>query len=178
MSRIGRKQVNIPEKVTVAIDGDMVTVKGPLGELTRKIHPLIKVEVVDNNLTTTPLSQSITANTLWGTFSSHLNNMVVGVTKGFEKKLLIEGVGFKWAVNGTNVVLNIGFSHDVTLAIPAGIKVLVEKGSMTISGFNKETVGSFASVIRGYKPVEPYKGKGIRYEGEHVLRKQGKKSSA
>lgn len=178
MSRIGRKIINIPEKVTVTVDGSLVTVKGPLGELSREIHPVIEVKVENNQITLNPKEDSIKANTLWGTSGSHIQNMVEGVAKGFEKKLIIEGVGFKWAVNGTNVVLNIGFSHDVTVPIPAGLKVTVEKGNMTVSGFNKETVGSFASIIRGYKPVEPYKGKGIRYDGEFVRRKQGKKSTA
>lgn len=178
MSRIGRKIIAIPEKVTVTVDGNLVTVKGPLGELARQVHPVIEVKVEDNQVTLNPKDDSIKTNTLWGTFGSHIQNMVEGVSKGFEKKLIIEGVGFKWTVNGTNVVLNIGFSHDVKVAIPADLKVTTEKGNMTITGFNKETVGSFASIIRGYKPVEPYKGKGIRYEGEFVRRKQGKKSTA
>jgi large subunit ribosomal protein L6 len=178
MSRIGRKIIVIPEKVSVTVDGSLVTVKGPLGELTREFSPLIEVVVADNQVTLNPKEESIKANTLWGTFGSHLQNMVEGVSKGFEKKMIIEGVGYKWSVNGTNVVLDIGFSHDVNVAIPEGVKVVTEKGNMTVSGPDKEKVGSFAAIIRGYKKVEPYKGKGIRYVGEFVRRKQGKKSTA
>ncbi len=104
--------------------------------------------------------------------------MVDGVTKGFERKLIVEGVGFKWSLAGSDVILDIGFSHTVTVPIPEGVKVVIEKNTMTVSGIDKEKVGQFAAVIRGHKRVEPYKGKGIRYEGEFVRRKQGKKSSS
>lgn len=178
MSRIGRKIIAIPEKVTVTVDDNLVTVKGPLGELSREFHPLVEVKIDNNEITLNPKEESIKANTLWGTFGSHLNNMVEGVSKGFEKKMIIEGVGFKWSVTGNDVLLDIGFSHDIHVPIPAGIKVVTEKSTMTVSGSDKEAVGSFAANIRNYKKVEPYKGKGIRYEGEFVRRKQGKKSTA
>ena len=115
--------------------------------------------------------------TLLGTYASHLFNMVEGVTKGYEKKLIIEGVGYKWEIKDKEVVLSLGFSHPVKVAIPAGLKVSVEKGTMAVSGTDKELVGQFAARVKLLKKVEPYKGKGIHYEGERVRRKQGKKTA-
>lgn len=178
MSRIGKKPIDIPSGVEVKKEGNTVTVKGPKGTLTRDFLDLVEIEVKDNQIVSKPKTKEPFANALWGTYSSHLNNMVTGVSTGFVKKLFIEGVGYKIAVSGKNVVLDVGFSHEVTIPIPEGVTVEVDKGSFTVSGFDKEKVGELASKIRSTKPTEPYKGKGIRYEGERVLRKQGKKTVA
>lgn len=178
MSRIGRQSIAIPDKVTVTQDGGVVTVQGPLGTLKRTVKPDIEITIDGGVVTFKPVRETVDSRALWGTYASHVQNMITGVTAGFTKKMLIEGVGFKWSVAGSNVVLNVGFSHEVTLPIPEGIKVVAEKGTLTVSGFDKELVGLFCAKIRDYKPVEPYKGKGIRYEGEHVRRKQGKKTTA
>lgn len=180
MSRIGKKIIVIPEKVEVKFDAGVLTVKGPLGEIARTFKPTIAI-VVDSTAKTIALSPTelnVASSALWGTYGSHITNMIEGVTKGFVKDLTIEGVGYRYTVAGNKVVLNIGFSHPVEVEIPAGLKVEINKADMKIGGCNKEVVGSFAAKIRSLKTVEPYKGKGIRYIGEHVRRKQGKKTAA
>ncbi|OJI08205.1 MAG: 50S ribosomal protein L6 [Candidatus Vogelbacteria bacterium CG22_combo_CG10-13_8_21_14_all_37_9] len=177
MSRIGKQEIIIPEKVTVSQTDGFLTVTGPLGELKRFFKPEIVITIADGKITLAPLKATKQASALWGTYGSHLQNMIEGVTKGFTKTLLIEGVGYRYAVNGSKVVLNIGFSHPVEIDIPAGLKVEVLKAEMKISGFDKELVGGFTAKIRSQKSVEPYKGKGIRYINEIVHRKQGKKAS-
>lgn len=178
MSRIGRTIITIPSGVEVTKTGDTLTVKGPNGTLVRDFKSDITITIADGTVAFAPVRETVANRALWGTYASHVVNMVDGVTKGFERKLLVEGVGYKWSVAGTNVVLDIGFSHTVNVPIPEGVKVVTEKNAMTVSGIDKEKVGQFAAVIRGHKRVEPYKGKGIRYEGEVVRRKQGKKSSS
>lgn len=178
MSRIAKQPITLPTGVTVVIDRDEFKVKGPLGELTKKFKSDVTITVLGETVQVSPSHKSISANALSGTYASHLKNMIEGVTKGFEKKLIIEGVGYRYAVNGDEVKMDIGFSHPVNISIPAGIKVVTEKGNMTVSGFDKEAVGGFAAKIRSLKKVEPYKGKGIRYVDEVVRRKQGKKASA
>lgn len=180
MSRIGKQIITIPEKVEVKLVDGFVTVKGPLGEITRAFKPQIAITIDQEakTISLTPAEMTVANRALWGTYGSHLSNMIEGVTKGFVKDLIVEGVGYRYSVAGDKVVLNIGFSHPVEVKIPAGLKVETVKGDMKISGFDKEVVGSFASKIRSLKPVEPYKGKGIRYAGEHVRRKQGKKTAA
>lgn len=176
MSRLGKQPITIPTGVTVTKDGKTVTVKGPKGTLTRDFTDAVTIEVTPEGISTQPASEDRHAQSLWGTYASHLNNMVVGVTEGYTKKLELQGVGFRWAVDGRSLDMQLGFSHSVKMDIPEGIEVSVEKNIMTVTGINKEVVGSFAADIRAKKKPEPYKGKGIRYVGEEVRRKQGKKS--
>lgn len=176
MSRVGKKEIVVPDKTEVNISEGLVSVKGPLGELNLAYKPLFNISVTDGILTVVPRKETLESRALWGTYASHITNMISGVNKFFEKKLIIEGVGYKAAVVGDKIVLNIGFSHPVELKIPDGIKCEVEKGIISISGINKEVVGEFAATIRSNKKPEPYKGKGIRYSDEVVRRKEGKKS--
>lgn len=175
MSRIAKKPIAIPTGVTVAVSDSTVTVKGKGGELKRTFRPLISIKTENNAVVLEPASESRLAKALWGTYAAHIRNMMNGVVKPYVKTLLIEGVGYKANVQGTKLVLNIGFSHPVELAIPQGIAVTSEKGVMTITGIDKEAVGQFAANVRGMKVPEPYKGKGIRYSDEIIRRKQGKK---
>ena len=176
MSRIGKQAVTIPEKTDVTVSDGVVSVKGPLGELTQDIHPLVDVAVSDGEVTVTPKNDTKLARSLWGTFSSIINNMVQGVNTPFRKKLVIEGVGYRGEMKGNQLVLTVGYSHPVELDVPEGLTVSVEKNEITIEGPDKEAVGEFAAVIRAKKKPEPYKGKGIRYEDEVVRRKQGKRA--
>lgn len=178
MSRIGKRIITIPEKVEISKTGDVFTVKGPLGELSRAFKPIIEIRIENGEITLTPTRNDVDTRALWGTYGSHIANMIEGVTKGFEKKLSIEGVGYKVNVKGDVMVLDIGLSHSVEVPIPAGIKAVSEKNNFAFSGINKELVGEFSAKIRSYKKTEPYKGKGIRYVGEFIRRKQGKKSTA
>lgn len=154
-----------------------LTVKGPLGELKKKLHPLIEVVVSPEGVSVKPKKESIEGRALWGTFASHLKNMVSGVNKPFEKKLILEGIGYKSEVKGDEMVFALGFSHPVKVSIPKELKVTAEKNNIVISGMDKELVGSFAANIRALKKPEPYKGKGMRYDGEVIKRKQGKKTA-
>ncbi len=176
MSRIGKQQIEIPEKTEVNITDDVLVVKGPLGELTRKLRPEIEIKIDGSIVTVNPTKESVFGRSLWGTYASHVKNMINGVNKPFEKKLIVEGVGFKSAVQGKNLNMSLGFSHDVIIAIPENLTVTAEKNIITISGIDKELVGQFTADIRAKKKPEPYKGKGIRYEGEVIRRKQGKKT--
>jgi len=175
MSRIGKKPISIPEGVTVKVEGNRVSVKGPKGELEKEIRPEIKVEVKDKEVIVAPQKETKQTQAFWGLTRALIANMIEGVTSGFEKKLEIQGVGFRAAVEGEELVLNVGFSHPVKIKIPKEIEVLVEKSIITINGINKELVGQLAANIRKVKKPEPYKGKGIRYLGEEVRRKVGKK---
>lgn len=177
MSRIGKKPIPTPKDAAVAVEGNLVSVKGPLGEVKRQFPHEIKVEVGEGSVSVLPARESISNMALWGTYASHMKNMLQGVTKGYAKKLLIEGVGYKWDVSGDTMNLSLGYSHPVKVKIPQGLKAAVEKGVLSIAGIDKEKVGQFASHIRSLKKPEPYKGKGIRYEGEVVRRKQGKKTA-
>jgi large subunit ribosomal protein L6 len=179
MSRIGKKNIIIPAKTEVKVEGNTVTVKGPLGELTRSFMSGIKVEVKDSQVSFTPVAKKMTVDisSLWGTVASHVNNMILGVNKAFEKKLIVEGVGFKADVVGTNLVFKLGFSHPITVAIPKNLKVASEKNIITISGIDKEFLGKYVAEIRALKKPEPYKGKGIRYSDEVIKRKEGKKTA-
>ena len=178
MSRLGKKPIVIPEKIEVTIAEGVLTVKGPKGELTRTIVPLVSVTVADGSVTLTPTKDTKQTRMLWGTYAAHLRNMFEGVTTGFTKVLEIEGVGYRAEVQGSKMKLAVGLSHPIELPIPDGIKVTTEKGIITLSGIDKEVVGQFAADIRGTKPPEPYKGKGIHYQGEYIIRKQGKKGVA
>lgn len=178
MSRIGKQSTVIPAGVEVSITGSVISVKGKAGELQRKIHEDVAIVVEGNSVVVTPKNDTHSAQALWGTFSSHVQNMVTGVSTPFEKKLLVEGIGFKVDFNGTKLILNVGFSHPVEIEVPAGVEVAVVKNEITITGADKEAVGQFAADIRLVKKPEPYKGKGIRYSDEIVRRKEGKRASA
>lgn len=177
MSRIGKQQIEIPEKTEISIADGVLTVKGPLGELTRKLRPEIVIKIEDGFVAIEPIENSVLGRSLWGTYASHIKNMISGVNTPFEKKLVVEGVGFKSAVQGKDLVMSLGFSHDVIVSIPEELTVTAEKNIITISGIDKELVGRFAADVRAKKKPEPYKGKGIRYEDEVVRRKQGKKTA-
>lgn len=178
MSRIGKKPIIIPEKTEVAISEGEIRVKGPLGELSRVFKSEeVSVVVKDGSVVLTSLNDTKTSQALWGTYASHVGNMVKGVNEAYEKKLIIEGVGYKAEVSGDNVVLSVGFSNPVNMKIPSGVKTIVEKNVIAISGIDKESVGQFAAQIRAQKKPEPYKGKGIRYENEVIRRKQGKRAT-
>jgi len=154
----------------------MLTVKGSKGTLTKRVHPSIDIAVEGGNVSVTPKDHSRLAKALTGTYASHVKNMLQGVETPYMKKLIMEGVGYKMEVKGKDVVLTVGFSHTVPLAIPEDVTATVEKNVMKLESANKESVGQFAANIRRIKPPEPYLGKGIRYEGEVVRRKQGKKA--
>jgi len=177
MSRIGKNPIAIPAKTEVSLKDGVLTVKGPLGQLSRSFAKGVEIVVDANEVKVLLVDDTIFAHALWGTVASHIKNMVQGVNQLFVKKLIVEGVGFKSAVSGKDLVLNLGFSHPVTIAIPSVLTVTAEKNVITISGINKEDVGSFAALIRAKKKPEPYKGKGIRYDNEVVKRKEGKKTA-
>jgi large subunit ribosomal protein L6 len=176
MSRIGKKPVALPKGVTASVDGQTVKVKGPKGELSVKLVQEVSAKVDEHGITITPDKAQERAAQMWGLSRSLINNLVTGVTTGFTQKLEIQGVGYRAAVQGKVLNLQLGFSHDVPYAIPAGITIVTEKPtSIAISGIDKQLVGQVAAEIRGWRPPEPYKGKGVRYEGEYVRRKEGKK---
>ncbi|MEK7514731.1 MAG: 50S ribosomal protein L6 [Patescibacteria group bacterium] len=178
MSRLGKKIIALPPKTEVNVSGGTLSVKGPLGELSRAFrNDKVSISVAPEGVAIAPLGNSLSALKLWGTFASHLNNMLEGVTKGYKKTLLIEGVGFKADMQGNNLVLNLGFSHPVKVPVVSGLKVTTEKNVISISGIDNEVVGQFSAYVRDLKKPEPYKGKGIRYEKEVILRKEGKKSA-
>jgi len=177
MSRIGKQAIKIKEKVEVSVKDDMILVKGPKGELSFKKHPVVAVEVKDNELLLSVKEESKMASAFWGLTRSLINNMVEGVVNGYEKKLQLEGVGFKVELKGDKLVMALGFSHPVEFKAPEGVKFEVDKNIITVSGIDKVLVGQVAANIRKLKKPEPYKGKGIRYQGELVRRKAGKKAA-
>jgi len=178
MSRVGKQIVIIPAGTEVKLSGVTLSVKGPKGTLTRDFPGLVTLHINGNEITFTPNKVGDrTVNALWGTYASHVKNMVIGVNEGFTKKLILEGVGFKSEVAGTTLNLALGFSHPVKIAIPSGITVTAEKNNITITGTDKELVGSFTAMVRANKKPEPYKGKGFRYSDEVIRRKQGKKAA-
>ncbi|MDO8655451.1 MAG: 50S ribosomal protein L6 [bacterium] len=181
MSRIGRKPIIIPSEVEVQIDAAGIRVKGPKGELESRRVPRVNLQQEEKSITVSPMEPdeaklSRKDRALWGLARQLLSNMVEGVTKGYDKKLEIEGVGYRAAVEGQDLVLTVGYSKPVRLLVPIGLQVVVEKNVMTVSGVSKERVGQFAATIKRVRSVEPYKGKGIRYQGELVRRKLGKKA--
>lgn len=177
MSRLAKKPIIIPEKTTVTLDGNTITVKGPLGTMSRAFPAVVVVKIEGSEITVSLNNAHRDEKPMLGTVVSHIKNMVAGVNKLYEKKLMIEGVGYKADAKGQSLTMALGFSHPVKLEAPLGVNVVTEKGSMTISGINKEHVGQFAAVVRSWKVPEPYKGKGIRYSDEVVRRKQGKKTA-
>lgn len=174
MSRLGKQPVTIPSGVEVTLSVGVLTVKGPKGTLTRKVTDVVNIAIEGTTVTFTPVND--TAKALWGTYAAHLRNMIEGVTKGFEKKLEIEGVGYRATAQGNKILLSVGFSHPVEVVAPEGIAITVEKNLITVSGADKDAVGQFAADVRKVKEPEPYKGKGIHYVGEYIIRKQGKKA--
>jgi large subunit ribosomal protein L6 len=174
MSRIGKKPVVVPEKVTVAIADRKIDVKGPNGQLTFTHHEGVSVEKSDNQITVKPVDASNKNRALWGLTRTLVDNMVVGVTTGFSKKLVFTGVGYKAAVSGSKLVLNLGFSHPIDFELPEGITAKVTKNEILVSGVSKELVGFVAAKVRSFRPPEPYKGKGIKYSDETIIRKAGK----
>jgi large subunit ribosomal protein L6 len=176
MSRLGQKPIQIPEKTELKVENNLVVAKGPLGELQVELVDGFELNMEGNELTITPKKRNIQFNSLWGTYVSLIKNAIQGVNEEYEKKLIIEGVGFRAEVQGNKLVLNVGFSHTVELEIEEGLKVEVEKSNISVKGIDKQKVGHFASVIRSTKKPEPYKGKGIRYHDEIIRRKEGKKT--
>ena len=176
MSRVGKNPVAIPQGVTVDVASGVATVKGKLGTLKLPVSSHVEVKVEDGKVWVKPLSESKQARVMWGSTRANLRNLVQGVSAGYTKNLEINGVGYRAAVQGKNLQLQLGFSHDVLYPIPEGITIKCEKPtSISISGFDKQRVGQVAAEIRGYKRPEPYKGKGIKYDNETILRKEGKK---
>jgi large subunit ribosomal protein L6 len=176
MSRIGKKPVPLPKGVTATVDGKLVKVKGPKGELSVKLVPEVDAKVEADGITVTPNMAMDRARQMWGLSRTLVNNLVVGVTQGFQQKLEINGVGYRAAVQGKNLNLQLGFSHDVAYPIPAGITITAEKPTqLTVAGIDKQLVGHVAAEIRNYRRPEPYKGKGVKYAEEHIRRKEGKK---
>jgi large subunit ribosomal protein L6 len=176
MSRVGKKPVLVPAGVSARLDGHTVAVKGAKGELKFTASDEVNVKVEGNLISIDPRGDSKRAQAMWGTARSVIQNLVVGVTKGFEKKLEINGVGYKAAVAGKNLQLSLGFSHDVIYPIPAGVTIVTPKPTeITIAGIDKRQVGQIAAEIRAFRPPEPYKGKGVKYVDEFIFRKEGKK---
>ena len=176
MSRIGNKVVAIPSGVTANVEGQTVKIKGPKGAMQVVLHNDVTVTMDKASVKLEPRSESKRARSMWGTSRTLVANLVAGVTKGFEKKLEINGVGYKAAVAGKNLQLSLGFSHDVIYPIPAGVTIMTPKPTeITIAGIDKRQVGQVAAEIRAYRGPEPYKGKGVKYAGEFIFRKEGKK---
>ena len=176
MSRIGKNPVAIPQGVTVTLAGDGISAKGKLGELSLRLTGDVKVTRRDDAIVVEPAGDSTRARAMWGTTRANIHNLIMGVSEGFTKRLEIAGVGYRAQVQGTRLVLQLGFSHDVEIEVPKGLTVKAEKPTtVSITGADKQAVGQFAANVRGWRRPEPYKGKGIRYEGEQILRKEGKK---
>lgn len=174
MSRIGKKPVEIPAGVTVTVNGDRLTVKGPKGELAMTVSPALRIAVKDNRVAIETTDMTPQGKSLYGLNRSLCQNMVEGVTKGFSKMLELQGVGFRAAMQGAKLTMSLGYSHPIEFVPPAGITIAVKESTITVSGADKQMVGDVAARLRSYYPPEPYKGKGVRYKNEHVRRKAGK----
>ena len=177
MSRIGKQEILIPAGVEAKKDGVTFTVKGPKGTLQKVFRDDIEIKIADKKITLNAKRNDKFSKSLWGTYASHIKNMIQGVQNPYQKKLILEGVGFKSEVKGKEFVFALGFSHPVVVKIPEGITATAEKNNITIIGIDKELVGSFTAAVRALKKPEPYKGKGMRYEDEVIRRKQGKKTT-
>lgn len=178
MSRIGKQELNIPSGVTVTQKEGVLTVIGPKGTLVKSMRDEIVINIEGDKITLTPKNLDTKfMNALWGTYASHIKNMIKGVTEPYVKTLILEGVGFKSDVKGENLELALGFSHPVSVVVPEGITVAAAKNVITVTGIDKELVGQFTAKVRSLKKPEPYKGKGFRYSDEVIRRKQGKKAA-
>ncbi|HVZ51802.1 MAG TPA: 50S ribosomal protein L6 [Pseudolabrys sp.] len=176
MSRIGKKPVPVPSGVTANVEGQTVKVKGPKGAMQFVLPDEVTVKMDKAGVQVTPRNESKRARSMWGTSRTQVANLMAGVTKGFEEKLEITGVGYRAAVQGKQLNLQLGFSHDVNYPIPAGIAIATPKPTeIVVTGMDKQQVGQVAAEIRAYRPPEPYKGKGVKYVGEYIFRKEGKK---
>ncbi len=177
MSRIGKQEIVIPAGVEVTKNGPVFTVKGPKGTLTKNFRDDVTINIADKMITLSIQRNDKFSKSLWGTYASHIKNMIVGVETPYVKKLILEGVGFKSEVKGKELHLALGFSHPVIVKIPENLTVTAEKNNISVTGIDKEVVGSFTAELRSMKKPEPYKGKGFRYEDEVIRRKQGKKTA-
>ena len=176
MSRVGKKPVTVPSGVTASVDGQLVKVKGSKGELSFLVPADVSVEFKDGAVSVQPRDQSKQARAFWGLSRAQVANLVEGVSKGFEKKLEINGVGYRAAMAGKTLKLSLGYSHDIDYAIPDGITITTPKPTeIVVAGIDRQKVGQVAAAIRGYRGPEPYKGKGVKYAGEFIFRKEGKK---
>jgi large subunit ribosomal protein L6 len=176
MSRVGKKPVDIPSGVQTRIEGRKLIAKGPKGELSFEVPEEVEVKVEGNVINLAPRSESKQARSSWGMSRSMLDNVVTGVSKGFEKKLEITGVGYRAAIHGKSLQLSLGYSHDVNYAVPAGVTITTPKPTeIVVAGIDKQQVGQVAAHIRDFRRPEPYKGKGVKYENEFIFRKEGKK---
>ena len=176
MSRIGKHPVEVPSGVTVTVNGQEVVAKGKVGELSFTVMDEVAVSQEDGKVVVAPKNDSRRARQMWATARTRINNLVIGVNEGFSKDLEIQGVGYRAAVKGSNLELQLGFSHDVIVPIPSDLKIACpSQTEISVSGADKQKVGQMAAEIRGFRPPEPYKGKGVRYKGEYILRKEGKK---
>jgi large subunit ribosomal protein L6 len=176
MSRIGKHPVAVPAGVTVNIEGQRVRAEGKLGKLERTLMREVVVSRDDQGIRVSPRDESLRARMMWGTARTLVANLVEGVSNGFVRRMEITGVGYRAQVQGDNLVLQLGYSHDITYRVPAGIKIVCpDQTHIVVSGASKELVGQVSAEIRAFRPIEPYKGKGIKYEGEFVVRKEGKK---
>ena len=177
MSRIGKQQLHIPSNVEVTLVGNVFTAKGPLGTLQKTFTDHVVITIADGIISFEPAAQDTLSKALWGTYASHVKNMLAGVVTPYVKKLILEGVGFKSEVKGTDLNLALGFSHPVVVAIPAGLTVTAEKNNITVTGIDKELVGQFTASVRDMKKPETYKCKVFRYHDEVIRRKAGKKTA-
>ena len=178
MSRIGERKLVIPDGVTVNVDGTLVTVKGPKGELNLEVSKLVSVVVEDGVVLTKQIKPNKEANVMQGTTNSLISNMITGVSKGYDKGLEAVGVGYRFQVSGNKITINAGYSHPVVMEVPNGLTVTgISNTEIEVSGIDKEKVGEFAANVRKVRSPEPYKGKGIKYKGEQIRRKEGKKAS-
>jgi len=176
MSRIGKQEIQIPAGIKISKDGDVISVTGSKGTLKKVFRDDIDIAITDSVITLNIKRNDKFSKALWGTYASHLMNMIKGVETPYQKKLILEGIGFKSEVKGKEIHFALGFSHPVVVPIPEGLTVTAEKNNITVTGIDKEQVGAYTAAVRALKKPEPYKGKGMRYEGEVIRRKQGKKT--
>jgi large subunit ribosomal protein L6 len=176
MSRVGKKAVAIPSGVTASVEGQVVKVKGPKGALSLVLHGDVEAKVKSGEIRVDPRSETNQARAMWGTYRSLLANIITGVTKGFERRLEITGVGYRAAVQGKNLQVQLGYSHDISYPIPEGITIATPRPTeIVVTGIDRQKVGHVAAEIRAFRKPEPYKGKGVKYSGEYIFRKEGKK---
>jgi len=178
MSRIGKRPISLPKGVEVKLEGDLLIVKGPKGELKRKIHPKVSVDIGEDRIQVSVADDSKESGSLHGLFRVLIDNMVTGVTKGFERVLEIVGVGYRAEMEGRKAILSLGYSHPISFELPEGIDAKIEKTKIILSGIDKELLGMTAAKIRGFRKPEPYKGKGVKYADELIRRKAGKAGAA